>query len=268
MQIRDGSYPHLERWLAAFEKRPSYIASKADYYSTIMALPSQNGPGYTVDAAKEAWPRMIGLDGGWELPMPALSPAQSPAPSLAPLEPLAPLQASGGEEAARHEAAFALIHNHESVVRFAARGASELGVPSAHAELADPNAEPNEAYVAPVDVCLRHVAATLLDYSDAAKAEAVAELSGVLGGKLSFAEGWDEYADEDGRNYFWNEYNGEMTYTPPTRELDACLAYLRDRVGVPRDMGQGAAVALRAQLNWAIALMRRSGAQSQTHKLP
>ena len=31
-----------------------------------------------------------------------------------------------------------------------------------------------------------------------------------------------------------------------------CLAYLRDRIGVPRDMGQAAALSLRAHLNWAI----------------
>ena len=39
-------------------------------------------------------------------------------------------------------------------------------------------------------------------------------------------------------------------------QLDACLAYLRDRVGVPRDMPAPAAAALRAHLNWAIAMCR------------
>ena len=37
-------------------------------------------------------------------------------------------------------------------------------------------------------------------------------------------------------------------------QLDSCLAYLRDRVGVPRDMGPAAARSLRAHLNWAIDL--------------
>ena len=37
--------------------------------------------------------------------------------------------------------------------------------------------------------------------------------------------------------------------------LASCLAYLRDRVGVPRDMGQAAAMQFRAHLNWAIELL-------------
>ena len=49
---------------------------------------------------------------------------------------------------------------------------------------------------------------------------------------------------------------GDTRWSPPTGQLDACLAYLRDRVGVPRDMGAAAARALRAHLNWAIELAR------------
>ena len=38
----------------------------------------------------------------------------------------------------------------------------------------------------------------------------------------------------------------------PFAPLASCLAYLRDRVGVPRDMGQAAAMHFRAHLNWMI----------------
>ena len=38
------------------------------------------------------------------------------------------------------------------------------------------------------------------------------------------------------------------------RALSACLVYLRDRIGVPRDMSQPAAMNLRAHLNALIAL--------------
>jgi hypothetical protein len=53
-----------------------------------------------------------------------------------------------------------------------------------------------------------------------------------------------------------SEETGDSMWTPPTQQLDTCLAYLRDRVGVPRDMGPVAAMQLRAHLNWAISLMK------------
>ena len=70
------------------------------------------------------------------------------------------------------------------------------------------------------------------------------------------ARGWDAYDDEivPGRTYYWNDETGEITWTPPTRGLDNCLGYLRDHVGVPRDMGAAAARELRAELNWAIGV--------------
>ena len=76
--------------------------------------------------------------------------------------------------------------------------------------------------VAAVDVCLRHVAAALLDGTDGEVATAAAaDLKGV---------------DQSGA-------------------LASCLGYLRDRIGVPRDMGQAAALELRAHLNWAMSQM-------------
>ena len=68
-------------------------------------------------------------------------------------------------------------------------------------------------------------------------------------------EYWSEYTDNDGQIYWWNEITGEAQYTAPTKQLDTCLAYLRDRVGVPRDLSPGAAAQFRAHLNWAIALL-------------
>ena len=65
---------------------------------------------------------------------------------------------------------------------------------------------------------------------------------------------WEAVVADDGRTYYWNDDTGEDAWTPPTRQLDSCLAYLRDRVGVPRDMGPAAARSLRAHLNWAIDL--------------
>ena len=143
---RTGAHVHLERWLEAFEARPSYHATRADVYSLVRALPSQNGPGYA-DVAEQSTralaARIDGLDGAWELG--AVDRRFFRSSDLPPAdEPLTPLEAEGGLARARHEAAYALVANHEPVVTFACRGAGEPGRPSYHAELADPNAIPDE----------------------------------------------------------------------------------------------------------------------------
>ena len=117
-----------------------------------MAMPSQNGPGYSSAAAKAVASRIYGMDGEWSPHAPGQSP-HSPT-----VEPLAPLHLEGGVTAApheaacdgvtaaltgataaltgvtaaltgvtaaRHEAAYRLITNHQRIVRFASRGASE-----------------------------------------------------------------------------------------------------------------------------------------------
>jgi len=109
-----------------------------------MAMPSQNGPGYSSAAAKAVASRIYGMDGEWS----PHAPGQSPSPTVEPLAPLhleggvtaAPHEAAcdgvtaaltgvtvalTGVTAARHEAAYRLITNHQRIVRFASRGASE-----------------------------------------------------------------------------------------------------------------------------------------------
>ena len=168
-----------------------------------MDIPPQYGPGFGVDAAKEVAAKIDGRGGAWMLPN-ALETA-------ATVEPLAPLQAVGGEEAARHEAAFELVANHANVVKFAARGAGAPGQKRFQAPLADPYAVANEKVVDAVDVCLRHVGAALVHGAGGATEEAAkADLSGV--------------GVDDGK------------------VLADCMAYLRDRIGVPRDMRQPAAM--------------------------
>ena len=109
-----------------------------------MAMPSQNGPGYSSAAAKAVASRIYGMDGEWS----PHAPGQSPSPTVEPLAPLhleggvtaAPHEAAcdgetaaltgvtaalTGVTAARHEAAYRLVTNHQRIVRFASRGASE-----------------------------------------------------------------------------------------------------------------------------------------------
>ena len=161
----EGKFKRLEAWLQAFEQRPAYIATKSDYYTHVMDIPPQYGPGFGVKEAAEFERTISGKGDAWRLPLQL---------SGATLEPLAPLQ-DVGDEAARHEAAYKLASNHVEVARFAARGAGEEGSPRFQAPLADPYAKPNEALVPPVDTCLRHVAAALLGGAEEAAAAATAD---------------------------------------------------------------------------------------------
>lgn len=137
------------------------------------------------------------------------------------VEPLAPLQWTGEEES-RHEAAWKLANNHANVVKFAARGAGKRDG-RFQAPLADPYATPSEDLIPAVDIALRHVVAALLDGTEKATAAASADL-GVLDAN-------------------------------DAKRLVSCIVYLRDRIGVPRDMGQAAAFQLRGTLNWALKMI-------------
>lgn len=273
VRIRDGRFPNLDRWLSAFEERRAYIASKSDYYTLVSALPTQHGPAHSIPEAREPAAAICGMDGSWRLHE-AYREGSITRNGLAhtakPLEPLAPLQAEGGEQAARHEAAFALVANHAAVARFAARGVAPPGRPAVPAPLADPNADldvPNgmgvsaASLVGPVDVCLRYVVVALLDGVDAAVPVSFAK-AGLMthGGRddcLSPRPAPLRASEADSGASGRRQAPAELsTLYPCTRgdDLSTCLVYLRDRVGVPRDMGQAAAMQLRAHLNWAIAL--------------
>eukprot|EP00667_Euglena_gracilis_P003652 EG_transcript_3663 len=209
---RSGKYPNLDRWFDAFELRPSYQATKSDYYTHVMDIPPQYGQGF-FDVNDEVKVAREYLEGGsWRLPL-ALS-----EDSLEPLT--APF--NRGEEAARLEAAFKLCRNHEAVVRFAARGCGKPGSKKFQAPLADPYAVPNDHYLPDVDALLRSVVQTLLDGN---------ALTTYRQGPRLVKDG---IPFQDRQN------------------LVKCLEYLRDRVGVPRDMGFPAAMQLRAHLNEAV----------------
>jgi len=209
-----GQLPNMDAWLAAFEARPAYIATKSDYYTHCKDIPPQYGDGYPV-ASAAPYAKLIDGDGGvgaaWQLPLDLGPEGRGKVETLAPLQDV-------GDEAARHEAAFKLVKNHAAVAAFAARAAGEPGEKRFQAPLADPYARPGKEALPAVDVCLRHVAHALLEGTEAAAPAAAADL-------------------------------GSGASRPA---LAASLAYLRDRVGVPRDMGQAAGMHFRANLNWMI----------------
>jgi len=209
MQIRGSRWPGIERWLQAFEAMPSgaYLATKADYYSSVMDIPPQYGPGYSAPGS-ELWQReILGEDGSWELPLKPLS--------AGAVEPF-PLPHAGGEEAARQEAAYEVISSFEAIVKFACRGPGQPGK-RFQAPLADPYAVPNLDFANDVDGYLRLVCQALVSGEGAYETIAVPQSPAAK--KKGVAE---------------------------------ALCYLRDRVGVPRDMSLPAARQLRAHLNWVI----------------
>ena len=127
-------------------------------------------------------------------------------------EPL-PDSMNPGDEAARHEAAYKLISNYDAVVKFCCRGMGERGAKQFGAPLADPTAVPN------------------LNYE----------------GKR-----WTSCCVPP---FFCCSM--DLPVSPRVRQarkegVASCLAYLRDRIGVPRDMSYPAAMTLRAHLNYII----------------
>lgn len=219
-QGEETKYPNINRWFDAMEALDSYRLTKSDYYTHCWDLPPQLG-GCVEEPAGTKFRKAIngertldGKHGSWELPL---------------------QQNNGGAEPdwlwisqdeARREAVERVSSNFDAIVGFASRGAGRRGMPPVSAPLADPNASPNEGVQGSVGVILRLVCKTILSGStngdDESMKSVAAEIKEQGGAELSQAV------------------------------VDS-LTYLRDRVGVPRDMRLPAANLFRAHLNWAIS---------------
>jgi glutathione S-transferase len=66
-------FPALNAWLDAFEKRECYLAFKSDYYTHVMDIPPQYGPGYDGGFEKERLAYQKSISGkddkSWTLPL-------------------------------------------------------------------------------------------------------------------------------------------------------------------------------------------------------
>lgn len=207
-----GKYPALERWFDAMESRPTYLGTKSDHYTHCHDLPPQLG-GCHMTPAGEAFAAAIDGQDGKTWHLP-----------LSPLSGASTPEAySPGEQPQldRLAAAARLVLNHAAVARFAARGAGSPGARPVSAPLADPSAVAADPAVPAVDAALRHVAHALL---------VGVEEKQVMEHALQVQASGD--------------FDGSAVV--------ASAAYLRDRVGVPRDLKLPAARQLRAHLNWLI----------------
>merc|ERR1712224_894540 len=115
------------------EVRPSYRASKTDYYTYAHNVPESYG-GFPLESSGEK--ARAEIDGALPLGRNTIEPSWS---WISPDE-------------ARREAAERLINNPVEVARFAARAAGVTGFPPVAAQLADPNAIPATKWVPSIDI--------------------------------------------------------------------------------------------------------------------
>mmetsp|Transcript_38958 Transcript_38958/g.81505 ORF Transcript_38958/g.81505 Transcript_38958/m.81505 type:complete len:572 (-) Transcript_38958:94-1809(-) len=251
-----SQFPALNTWLDAFEKREAYLAFKSDYYTHVMDIPPQYGPGYDGGFEDNRLPYQMSIKGkdgkSWDLPL-SFDDALQPLYRGPPL-PLCVLKAAeiagdngsiGAEgtsyenadqekmaEASRQMAGWKLASNGQNVAKFASRGGPE-GAKNRRkgfgAELADPYALPDDQIRPYVDTALQHVCGALLAQGGPSAHElALAEMKAGLHEKIGEDKG---------------------------RDVASALCYLRDRTGVPRDLPLAAARQLRAHLNAAIDIL-------------
>ena len=133
-------------------------------------------------------------------------------------------------KACRLMAAWKLAGNGVNVARFAARGGPEGSRNNRKtfgAELADPYAASDEAILNTVDAALRVVCLALSDIEQ-------------------------DLPDDVVRRQLL-----DVVPSNQASGVASSLAYLRDRVGVPRDLPLAAARYLRAYLNWGIDVLSK-----------
>jgi len=216
------NFPAVNRWFDSMETLESYQLTKSDYYTHCWDLPPQLGGCVSEEGSATFQDAINGLNGSWDLPL---------SPDNNGLEP--DWSWAGDEAAAKREAVERVTSNFEAIISFASRGAGKSGR-SYGAPLSDPNAIPNESIKPFVDAAMIVVCNKLLSETDAENAACDKELAELVS--------------------VWKKEGGNSNEV--IDKIAMSLSYLRDRVGVPRDMRLPAARQLRAHLNWAIAKLQ------------
>lgn len=224
-------YPNINRWFDAMDDLPAYVLTKSDYYTHCWDLPPQLGGCGSEPGCEKYQAAINGQDGtSWELPL---------QPHNGGIEPDWKHPSFTNSNLARREAIERVTANADAIVTFAARAVSPPGFPPVSAPLADPYAISSPAIQPGVGAVLRTVCAALLSYT-ADKEQTIPDR--------------ESHQKMQLLAQFLLE-NGGVEYTQGIVES---LAYLRDRIGVPRDMKLAAARQLRAHLNWAIGIIQNT----------
>ena len=197
----------------------AYRLTKSDYYTHCWDLPPQLG-GCVYEDGSDQWVNAIDGEAGVGEATGRRSWSLPLAKDNGGVE---PDWAWIPDDVARREAVERLSHNRGPVSKFATRGAGKGGFPPVSAPLADPNARGEEDLAEAVSAAMAATCYRILGMEEEA-GEVVKALGEALGGRGS------ETAER----------------------VRASLVYLRDRVGVPRDMTLPAARWTRATLNSVI----------------
>ncbi len=249
MNLRNPSeYPQLDglrTWMEALEKHEYYLAFKSDYYTHVKDIPPQYGPGCDgvsrLAKVRAYQDDIVGAASSWTLPLEddeALQPLFKGIPLPKCVLEAASIDADADgsyvssassesmKKACQTMAAWKLCGNGPAIAKFCARGGPK-GAKNMRktfgAELADPYAEADESLIPAVEACLQIVARAMLEGE-----------TNAVPSNPEFAAALLETA------------NGS------NKGVANSLAYLRDRIGVPRDLPLASARYLRAYLNWAI----------------
>jgi glutathione S-transferase len=229
--VSGGKFPNIDKWFQAMTTHSSYQVTMSDYYTHNWDLPPQLG-GCTKENSGEKYRQLINgqtMDGdvsSWDTP---------PANNGGGMEPDSDwnwaINGDATGSTARREAVERLTWNHEAIVRFACRGAGQLG-PQYGAPLSDPKATSNASVQPTVDTLLRLVAWKMLAVNSSIDDESALRISTAL---TLLCTSLKESDDQP-----MNEFRQSVVLS---------LIYLRDRIGVPRDMRLPAARELRGHLN-------------------
>lgn len=226
-------YPHINQWFDAIETLPEYQLTKSDYYTHCWDLSPQLG-GCVMDKARAPYVSMINGEDNKSWNINTLD------NQLNDIEPNWDWCCNIDNNYGKYEVIERLVHNYQNIILFTSRGAGSKGFPSVSAPLADPNAKSNtdSTLLHSISLLLQTVCMILFIPSTATTTTISSSSSNEMIVLQELIRTIQTSTSKQQQN-----------------DLIQSLQYLRDRIGVPRDMRLPAARQLRCHLNLIIDLL-------------